>query len=98
VGDEEAVLMLTFESADHPLDAWMARALEICRDCGGVPDAAALDDENSHRTGGAWRNKFIRAPHYSEHAVARGLLSSTFETSMTWERFPDFHAKKGDKP
>ena len=68
------VLVLTFESADHPLDAWMARALEICRDCGGVADPAALDDENAHRSGaaGAWRNKFIRAPHYSEHAVARG--------------------------
>jgi alkyldihydroxyacetonephosphate synthase len=92
---EEAVLMLTFESADHPLDAWMARALEICRDCGGVPDTAALEDENSHRSGaaGAWRNRFIRAPHYSEHAVARGILASTFETSMTWERFRDFHGK-----
>jgi alkyldihydroxyacetonephosphate synthase len=72
--NEEAVLMLTFEPADHGLDARMARALEICRDCGGVPDAAALADENSHRSGaaGAWRNKFIGAPHYSEHAVARG--------------------------
>ena len=92
--NEEAVLMLTFESADHPLDAWMARALEICRDSGGVPDTAALDDENSHRSGaaGAWRNKFIRAPHYSEHAVARGVLASTFETAMTWERLRDFHA------
>jgi alkyldihydroxyacetonephosphate synthase len=93
--NEEAVLMLTFESADHPLDAWMARALEICRDAGGMPDASALDDENSHRSGaaGAWRNKFIRAPHYSEHAVARGILSATFETSMTWDRFRDFHGK-----
>jgi alkyldihydroxyacetonephosphate synthase len=25
--------------------------------------------------------------------VARGILSSTFETSMTWERFRNFHAK-----
>jgi alkyldihydroxyacetonephosphate synthase len=91
---DDAVLVLTFESADHPLEAWMARALEICRDCGGVPDTAALDDENAHRSGaaGAWRNKFIRAPYYTEHAVARGILSTTFETSMTWERFENFHA------
>ena len=27
---EEAVLVLAFESADHPLEAWMKRALEIC--------------------------------------------------------------------
>jgi FAD/FMN-containing dehydrogenases len=35
---EEAVLVLAFESADHPLDAWMKRALEICDGFGGVPD------------------------------------------------------------
>jgi alkyldihydroxyacetonephosphate synthase len=92
--NEEAVLMLAFESADHPLDAWMARALEICRDCGGVPDAAALEGDASHRTGpvGAWRTRFIRDPYYTEHAVARGILSTTFETSMTWERCGDFQA------
>jgi alkyldihydroxyacetonephosphate synthase len=91
---EEAVLVLAFESADHPLDAWMKRALEICAGHGGVPEPGG-DDENAHRSGaaGAWRNKFIRAPHYGEHAVARGILSSTFETAMTWERFRDFHQK-----
>lgn len=37
----EAVLVVGFESADHDLDAWMARALECCRDHGGtVPDGA----------------------------------------------------------
>jgi alkyldihydroxyacetonephosphate synthase len=92
---EEAVLVLGFESGDHPLDTWMARAIEICGDHGGVVDPADPDDENAHRSGaaGAWRNRFIRAPHYSEHAVARGIMSSTFETSMTWERFRDFHRK-----
>ena len=91
---EEAVLVLAFESADHPLDAWMARTLEICAAHGGAADPGG-DDENAHRSGaaGAWRNKFIRAPHYGEHAVARGILSSTFETSMTWDRFRDFHQK-----
>jgi len=92
--NEEAVLVLAFESPDHPLDAWMNRALEICAAHGGVADQSE-DDENAHRSGaaGAWRNKFIRAPHYGEHAVARGILGSTFETSMTWERYRDFHAK-----
>jgi alkyldihydroxyacetonephosphate synthase len=91
--DEDALLMLAFESADHPLDAWIMRALEICRDHGGVPEAGAQDNENAHRSGpaGAWREKFIRAPHYTEHAVARGILAWTFETAITWERFRDFH-------
>src|SRR6516165_7013757 len=92
---QEAVLVLAFESADHPLEVWMKRALEICADHGGVADRSEGDDENAHRSGaaGAWRNRFIRAPHYGEHAVARGILSSTFETAMTWERMRDFHQK-----
>jgi alkyldihydroxyacetonephosphate synthase len=90
-----AVLVLTFESADHPVDVGMARALEICRDCGGVPDEGALEDKESHRSGaaGEWRDKFIRAPYYTEHVAARGIMSATFETSITWERFQGFHAK-----
>ncbi len=92
--DESALLMLAFESADHPLDAWMGRALEICRDHGGTAETDALEGDNPQRAGpaGAWRDKFIRAPHYTEHAVARGILAWTFETAMTWERFPPFHA------
>jgi alkyldihydroxyacetonephosphate synthase len=47
------VLVLTFESGDHPLEPWMKRALEICRDFGGTPDEAALADEESQRKGAA---------------------------------------------
>ena len=32
---EESLLVLAFESADHPVDAWMARAIELVRDHGG---------------------------------------------------------------
>jgi alkyldihydroxyacetonephosphate synthase len=30
-----SLLLVAFESADHPLDAWMDRAITICRACGG---------------------------------------------------------------
>ena len=88
-----AVLVLTFESADHPLDAWMARALEICQDAGGEPDRAALDREDSHRTGaaGQWRDRFLRGPWFRENLTARGIIRETFETAITWERFPALH-------
>src|SRR3954471_19301883 len=33
--DGRSLLVLGFESADHPLDPWMARAVELCRDHGG---------------------------------------------------------------
>ena len=56
----ECVLVVGFESADHALDAPMARALELCRDHGGdVPDGAGKtrrDDEASREgAAGAWR-------------------------------------------
>ena len=34
-----AIMVLAFEFADHPLDAWMRRALECCADHGGTPEA-----------------------------------------------------------
>ena len=40
---------------------------------------------------GAWREAFLRAPYLRDTFVAMGILSETFETAITWERFPDFH-------
>jgi alkyldihydroxyacetonephosphate synthase len=91
-----AVMVLGFESADHPMDAWMARALECARDHGGeVPQGAGktTDDEAVTRQGaaGAWRDAFIRMPYFRDALVGFGLISETFETAITWDRFPDFH-------
>lgn len=92
-----AILIVTFESADHPLDAWMARAAEICRaHRGEVPDAAATrTDAAAARQGaaGLWRNAFIRGGHFHDAYVRLGLIQETFETAITWDRFPEFHAR-----
>ncbi|MEW6268156.1 MAG: FAD-binding oxidoreductase [Thermodesulfobacteriota bacterium] len=92
-----AVLVLGFESADHRPDAWMARALDICRDHGGnVPPGAGetRDDERGAREGavGAWRKAFLDGPYLRDVLAAMGMISETFETAITWERFPAFHA------
>jgi alkyldihydroxyacetonephosphate synthase len=39
--DNKAVLLLAFESADHPLEPWMERALSIATDLGGDCDEDA---------------------------------------------------------
>ena len=51
-----AIMVLAFESGDHPLDAWMKRALECCADHGGVAETGGAD---AHRDGaaGLWRNR-----------------------------------------
>jgi alkyldihydroxyacetonephosphate synthase len=91
-----AVLVLGFESADHALDAWMTRALECCRDAGGeVPDGAGAtrSDAGAGREGaaGAWRAAFLAAPYLRDVLVRAGVVSETFETAVTWDRFEEFH-------
>ena len=95
------VLILGFESADHSLDAWAARALECCRDSGGnVPEGAGKTrtDEGAAREGaaGAWRNSFLRAPYLRDTLVALGVISETFETAIPWNAFAEFHARVMD--
>jgi alkyldihydroxyacetonephosphate synthase len=89
------VLVLAFESADRPMDASMQRALEIVRAHGGEFDAGALKAEGGQRQGaaGQWRDAFIRMPYSREVLTPRGIIAETFETSITWDRFPNFHAK-----
>src|SRR5215472_9925542 len=93
----QSILIVTFESADHPLDAWMSRAAEICRGYRGhVPEAVAATrtDETASREGaaGVWRSAFVRGAHYHDAYVRLGLVQETFETAITWDRFPEFHA------
>jgi len=101
VGDGRyAILVLGFESADHPLGAWMARALELVRDHGGEFDADAVarsmaaEGTDEHRSGaaGAWRHAFLRMPYWRDPAVGLGVIMDTFETAITWDRFEAFYA------
>lgn len=106
VGDgRHAVLLLAFESDDHPLNAWMERALELVRDHSGGYDAAAVQRSMSeqggdeHRSGaaGAWRNAFLRMPYWRDPLVGQGMILDTFETAITWDRFePFYHAIKAE--
>jgi len=97
-----AVLVLAFESADHALDAWINRALEVAADCGGRWDRAAVanslagtDSEagGEHRKGaaGQWRNQFLRAPYLRNYLTPAGVMVDTFETAITWDRFDEFY-------
>jgi alkyldihydroxyacetonephosphate synthase len=101
VGDgASAILVLGFESADHPLDAWMTRALELVSDHQGVFDSEAAarslsppGERAEHRRGaaGQWRDAFIRMPYGRNLSVALGLIGDTFETAITWDRFEDLY-------
>jgi alkyldihydroxyacetonephosphate synthase len=81
-----AVLVLGFESADHEVEAALTRALAICREHGG-----AWDDGGGGAVG-AWRKAFLAMPYLRDALLQLGILSDTFETAITWDRFPAFHA------
>jgi len=93
---EEAVLLVAFESGDHELDAWMARALALAAAHGGrvPPDAGrtrSAAETRPNDAAGAWRKSFLDAPYLRDALVAMGMISETFETAVTWDRFAAFH-------
>jgi alkyldihydroxyacetonephosphate synthase len=97
-GGETSVLLIGFESADHPLDAWLVRAAECAADHGGtvpddLPPTRRTDAGARDGTAGAWRGAFLNGPYLRDAIATLGLISETFETAVTWDRFPEFHAQ-----
>ena len=91
-----ALLVLGFESTDHPVEAALARGLEICAEHGGVvPErtgrAGSSADGGGGDAVGSWREAFLGAPYTRDVLVAMGVLAETFETAITWDRFTRFH-------
>jgi alkyldihydroxyacetonephosphate synthase len=87
-----AVLVLGFESAEHDVERSMTTALECCADHGGTWERRGGANRSSDAVGG-WREAFLRAPYLRDVFVAIDVLSETFETAITWERFPEFHER-----
>jgi alkyldihydroxyacetonephosphate synthase len=101
---EKSLLVLGFESAHHPVEQPMELALAIAREHGGEPGdvrtqapPTSSEGGSSDRSAGgedsvgAWRSAFLLAPYLRDTFVACGVLSETFETAITWDRFEDFH-------
>jgi len=119
-GPGQALLVLGFESAHHPVDDWMQLALQAAKDHGGEPGevrSTGAEQAGHHRVApgreaeeatrsasedvprsdsgdavGSWRSAFLTAPYLRDTFVACGVLSDTFETAITWDRFEEFHA------
>ena len=93
-----ALLVLGFESADHPVGDALERALECCEAHGGEASepprlrGPEQEGESAREEGGvsAWRGAFLAAPYLRDTMVAAGVLSETFETAITWDRFEAF--------
>jgi alkyldihydroxyacetonephosphate synthase len=86
-----AILVLGFEAAEHDVEPWMSLALGCCGDHGGTWERRGSGGDGE--AVGNWRAAFLRAPYLRDTFVAMGVLSETFETAITWERFEGFHAE-----
>ena len=99
--DGTSVLLIGFESADHPLSAWLARAVELAKDHGGDVVSGPKESDSAGRAparsaedaAGAWRQAFFDAPYLQSALLSVGILSDTFETACTWTQFPELHAR-----
>ena len=87
-----ALLVLGFESAEQDVEQWMTLGLQCCGDHGGSWERRPSAEQAAGRSVGSWREAFLRAPYLRDTFVAIGVLSETFETAITWDRFPAFHA------
>ncbi|MCE2405572.1 MAG: hypothetical protein J4F43_10510 [Dehalococcoidia bacterium] len=93
-----ALLIIGFESSEIPQDWPMSVAVDIARECSGSVDDAdiVVSDGAGQPTGrrgavGAWRNAFI--PPNLGMAAGLGMVIGTFETAITWDRWPEFDAQ-----
>jgi alkyldihydroxyacetonephosphate synthase len=96
------LLVLAFESADHPVSGSLTRAAVICQDHGGAAPQDVRESgpgtTQSHAQphgGGAagdWRAAFLRMPYQRDALARRAMIVETFETACTWDRFDALHA------
>jgi alkyldihydroxyacetonephosphate synthase len=85
-----ALLMLGFESAALEVGPRLDEALTCCADHGGTWDSRGHGDSGGDSVG-TWRDAFLRVPYLRDTLVAMGVISETFETAVTWDRFRALH-------
>ncbi len=98
------LLLVAFESAHLSVSHVSQAAVEIVRHAGGYVDSGAGQGgerpdrsrfEGNDRSTPAddaerWRDSFLRAPYLRDGLLRLGLISETFETAITWDRFDEF--------
>jgi len=98
-----ALLILGFESAQIAVDWELEQGLQLAREHGGRPGRSSVTGGERTPAGAAagreaadavesWRGAFLLAPYLRDTFVACGVLSETFETAVTWDRFEELHA------
>ncbi len=95
---KQTLLIIGFESSDVPQDSFITLAVEIAREFGGQinDDEINISDGSGNTTGregavGNWRSSFIGVNAGMTNGL--GLIGDTFETAITWDKWPEFDAQ-----
>ena len=95
----KAILLIGFESAGLPVRADLDLALGIAQAHGGVAGeirasepGGGSDGDGGEGAVGTWRDAFLEMPYLRDSMVRIGVLSETFETAITWDRFEELRA------
>lgn len=92
-----SVLLLGFESHDHPQNAKLERALEICKEHNGTwtdkdTFVGTKDNVKASSTSEKWKRNFLSGPYLRDYLVRCGMILETFETATNWDNFAEFHS------
>ncbi|MFF6908912.1 FAD-binding oxidoreductase [Streptomyces sp. NPDC012389] len=78
--------VLGVESAHGPVEGRLAELVALAREHGGSPaEEASADGDSAANT---WRSAFLRMPYLRAGLARMSVISETFETACTWDRFP----------
>lgn len=84
-----SVLVLGVESAHGPVDGRLAELVDLARSHGGSPvEEASADGDSAADT---WRSAFLRMPYIRDGMARMSVISETFETACTWDRFAELY-------
>jgi alkyldihydroxyacetonephosphate synthase len=86
------LLVLAFESADHPVEHWLDRALQITSEHDGAVMSRRGREDSGTDASTAWRSAFLRMPYQRDALARRAMIVETFETACTWDNFATLHA------
>lgn len=94
---DSELVVLGFESTDHPTDDDLDRALEICEDAGGTcPDGPdhygpGFDRERPEDSDVARWGRAFQMGASGSAGIPLCVVGGTVETAVTWDRFEEFH-------
>jgi alkyldihydroxyacetonephosphate synthase len=87
-----SVLVLGFESADHPVQHAAERAVALAVE-GGGQCPRGVTSTGSGDASERWRASFLKGPYLQDAMIRLGVIADTFETACTWKAFPALYAE-----